>query len=244
MIDIIGHRGASEDAPENTLAAIEEAWKQQADGVEIDVRMSSDGRLVCIHDNNLFRTTGKNGLIENTSLKEIKKLDAGSWRGKEWTNSMIPSLEEVLEKIPEGKQIFIEIKCGIEIINELIKSIKTSKIDLAMVSIISFNKDVLERIKRAIPRITANFLISFDNNRPFDVNLLTSQIEKAGLDGCGVQAHPCLTKHLVDSLKDINKKVHVWTVDQPEQAKLYYKLGLSSITTNTPGKIKSILQTS
>ena len=110
MIDIIGHRGASEDAPENTLAAIEEAWKQQADGVEIDVRMSSDSRLVCVHDNNLFRTTGKNCLIENTSLEEIKKLDAGSWRGKEWTNSMIPSLEEVLEKIPAGKKIFIEVK--------------------------------------------------------------------------------------------------------------------------------------
>ena len=59
MIDIIGHRGASEDAPENTLAAIEEAWKQQADGVEVDVRITSDGNLVCIHDNNFLRTTGK-----------------------------------------------------------------------------------------------------------------------------------------------------------------------------------------
>jgi len=244
MIDIIGHRGASEDVPENTLESIEEAWKQNADGVEVDVRMTSDNRLVCIHDSCLLRTTGINGFIEDSCLKDIKKLDAGSWRGKEWSNIFIPSLAEVLDSIPEGKKIFIEVKCGVEAKDVLIDTIKKSNISEDMISIISFDKEILGEIKKSLPKTTVNYLVSFDEPIPVNIDLLAEEIKKYGLDGCGAQAHPSLTKNFIDYFKSINKKVHVWTVDQPEQAKRYSELGLSSITTNKPGQIKKWLQAS
>tara|TARA_B110000014_G_scaffold257906_2_gene243203 strand:+ start:10412 stop:11146 length:735 start_codon:yes stop_codon:yes gene_type:complete len=241
MIDIIGHRGASEDAPENTLAAIEEAWKQQADGVEVDVRITSDGNLVCIHDNNFLRTTGKDNLIDELSLEEIKKLDAGSWRGKEWTNSAVPTLLEVLNSMPENKKIFIEVKSGIEVKESLINTIQESKISEKMVYIISFNREILSQVKKDLPGIKTNFLISFDQSNILDIDSLNSAILKSNIDGIGAQAHPQLTESFINSITAINKKVHVWTVDQPEQAKLYSRLGLSSITTNRPGEIKTLL---
>ena len=244
MIDIIGHRGASEDAPENTLEAIKEAWKQQADGVEVDVRMTADGNLVCLHDSNLLRTTGTDKLIEESNMAEISKLDAGSWRGKEWSDSFIPSLAEVLENIPPNKKIFIEIKCGIEGKEPLINTIRNSKICEEMVSIISFNKEILVEVKKTLNKIKANYLIAFDQHTTVDIEKLTEELKETEIDGCGAQAHPRLTENFVNSLTSIDKKVHVWTVDQPEQAKRYAELGLSSITTNKPGQIKNWLRAS
>ena len=96
MIKVIGHRGASENAPENTLSSISEAWSQSADGVEVDVRLTKDLKLVCIHDKNTLRTSGKDALVKNTTLEDLRKMDFGAWRGKEWINEPIPVLEEVL----------------------------------------------------------------------------------------------------------------------------------------------------
>ena len=100
MIKIIGHRGASENAPENTLSSISEAWSQLADGVEIDTRLTKDSALVCIHDKNTQRTAGQNAIVNETSLEELRKMDFGAWRGKEWMNEPIPLLSEVIELIP------------------------------------------------------------------------------------------------------------------------------------------------
>ena len=101
MIKVIGHRGASENAPENTLSSISEAWSQSADGVEVDVRLTKDLKLVCIHDKNTLRTSGKDALVKNTTLEDLRKMDFGAWRGKEWINEPIPVLEEVIELIPK-----------------------------------------------------------------------------------------------------------------------------------------------
>ncbi|SVB31168.1 uncharacterized protein METZ01_LOCUS184022, partial [marine metagenome] len=84
-MEIIGHRGASETAPENTLSSISEAWSQAADGVEVDIRLTKDKIFVCMHDTNTLRTSGENALVSETNFEKLKKLDVGSWRGKEWT---------------------------------------------------------------------------------------------------------------------------------------------------------------
>ena len=114
MVKIIGHRGASDDAPENTISSIKEAFVQGADGVEVDIRLTKDKKVVCIHDKNTIRTTGLSLEVKNTNYGELKNLDAGGWKGTAWKDELIPSLEEVLKEVPLDKEIFIEVKTGLE----------------------------------------------------------------------------------------------------------------------------------
>ena len=101
---IIAHRGASADAPENTLAAFRLAWQQGADGIEGDFRLTSDGRIVCFHDDDTARVAGISLIVEETPLTKLRTLDVGAWKGKPWQGERIASLEEVLAEVPAGKQ--------------------------------------------------------------------------------------------------------------------------------------------
>src|ERR1700679_707344 len=89
-VEIIGHRGASHDAPENTLASFRLAFTQQADAAETDVYLSKDGEIVVIHDANTRRVSGHSGKVVDQTLAELKKLDIGSWKGEQWSGERIP----------------------------------------------------------------------------------------------------------------------------------------------------------
>ena len=122
---IIAHRGASGEAPENTMVAFKLAWELGADGIEGDFHLTRDGHIVAIHDKDTNKVTkGKNKLIvKKTSLKELQSLDVGSWKNETYSKARIPTLEDVIDSLPEGKKFFIEIKCGTEIMKPLIKVI-------------------------------------------------------------------------------------------------------------------------
>lgn len=242
MVKIIGHRGASDDAPENTISSIKEAFVQGADGVEVDVRLTKDERVVCIHDKNTVRTTGLSLEVKNTNYRELKNLDAGSWKGAAWKDELIPSLEEVLKEVPLNKEIFIEIKTSLEIIDPLISLVLSSKITKKNITMISFNAEVIKEIKLRLPEVTCNLLTAFDPS--YNEKDLPQLLKKIDADGVGVQNHAKLTKDFIDKIKNINKDVHVWTVNEGEKAKKYSLLGLSSITTNKPRYIKYFLSAS
>lgn len=93
---IIGHRGASRDAPENTLASFRLAWSHRADGIEADFRLAADGTIVCMHDATTGRTTGENLEIAAATAEELRCLDAGTWKGSAWSGAVVPTLDEVL----------------------------------------------------------------------------------------------------------------------------------------------------
>ncbi|MDC0028154.1 glycerophosphodiester phosphodiesterase family protein [Gammaproteobacteria bacterium] len=242
MVKIIGHRGASDDAPENTISSIKEAFMQGADGVEVDVRLTKDERVVCIHDKNTIRTTGLSLEVKNTNYGELKNLDAGSWKGAAWKDELIPSLEEVLKEVPINKEIFIEIKTSLEIIDPLISLVLSSKIMQKNITMISFNAEVIKEIKLRLPEVTCNLLTAFDPS--YNEKDLPQLLKKIDADGVGVQNHAKLTKDFIEKIKNINKDVHVWTVNEGEKAKKYSLLGLSSITTNKPRHIKYFLSAS
>src|SRR6266446_92874 len=100
---IIAHRGASHDAPENTLAAVNLAWQQGADAVEIDVHLSSDGEIVVIHDDNTRKTAGLRKKVSAQTLAELKALDVGRWKHSKWAGESIATFAEVLENVPADK---------------------------------------------------------------------------------------------------------------------------------------------
>ncbi|CAM4420285.1 glycerophosphodiester phosphodiesterase [Paenibacillus alkaliterrae] len=107
---IIAHRGASGYAPENTMAAFELAERLGADFIELDVRMSKDGELVVIHDKSVDRTTNKTGFVHDYTLRELQKMDAGSYFHADYAEETIVSLEEVMDRFYGRIGLLIEIK--------------------------------------------------------------------------------------------------------------------------------------
>ena len=241
MVEVIGHRGASSEAPENTLAANRLAFQRSADGIEVDVRLTKDRKLVCMHDKNTLRTTGQELVIKESTLKELKSLDVGLWKGKQWKGETIPTLEEVLEEIPEDKKIFIEIKTGTESIDPLIEDIQKSKVESNCITVISFHQEVVKQVKRSRESLNVNLLIAFSGPKEILNEEVLQRLTEFKLDGVGAENHSRLSHTFVAPILEANKKVHVWTVDDIEQAKTYKELGLSSITTNVPQLIRSAL---
>lgn len=108
-IEIIAHRGASALCPENTMAAFEHGLQLGATGIETDVQMSSDGRLVLIHDETLNRTAGASGWVKDTTYEQLRTLDAGSWFHADFAQERIPSLEELFDLV-QGKRILLNLE--------------------------------------------------------------------------------------------------------------------------------------
>ncbi len=107
---ICAHRGANETHPENTLTAFREAVRLGAQMVEFDVRITKDKKLIIIHDKSVDRTTDGKGLINELTLAEIKKLDAGSWKSQKFKGEKVPTLKEALAVFPKNIWLNIHLK--------------------------------------------------------------------------------------------------------------------------------------
>ena len=124
--EIIAHRGASYLAPENTLASTLLAWKLKADAVEVDVYLSKDNRIVVIHDRTTKRTSGVNLNVAQTTAEELRQLDVGRFKNKKYAGEKIPFLEEIIATVPPKKKLYVEVKCGPEIVPLLKQVIEQS----------------------------------------------------------------------------------------------------------------------
>ncbi|HEV8456737.1 MAG TPA: glycerophosphodiester phosphodiesterase family protein, partial [Methylomirabilota bacterium] len=109
---VIAHRGASADAPEHTIAAFELALDQGADGIEMDVHLSKDEHPIVIHDFTLERTSDGAGPVRERTVRELKRLDGGGWRGRPFRGQRIQTLQEVLERFRDRTRFWIDLKGG------------------------------------------------------------------------------------------------------------------------------------
>jgi glycerophosphoryl diester phosphodiesterase len=241
----VAHRGASFDAPENTLAAINLAWRQRADAVEIDVHPSKDGKLVVIHDHNTRRTAGVNRKISSQTLAELRALDAGRWKGMEWLDEKIPTLEEVLASVPPGRRLFIEIKSRTNIAPALAKVLARSTCRPAQIILIGFSLTGMTSLKRKFPQMEICWLTilrrHWRTRRWPDTGKLLQKLKAAGLDGLDLKANKAITSSLVKKIHDAGLKLYVWTVDTPAEAKRMAQAGVDGITTNRPGWLRAQL---
>ncbi|MBF0443935.1 MAG: glycerophosphodiester phosphodiesterase [Oligoflexales bacterium] len=167
---IIGHRGASEDAPENTLESLKLAWEQGAYGAECDIIRTRDGKLVLMHDDSTKRTAlgGVDLIVEKTDWHELKDLDVGSWKSEKWKGVKIPLLLDVLRAIPEGKHLYIEIKSGDtnlgsdpRVIDELENLMKAEKVAPEKITFICFDHKFINSLKNRLPGYSAYYLTTF-----------------------------------------------------------------------------------
>ena len=123
---IVAHRGASHDAPENTLAAFRLGFEQGADAIEGDFRVTRDGVIIAMHDADFRRTTGDPRRVEDVDFEDVQQLDAGSWgrwAGGAFAGERVPRLEEVLAIVPEARVLFIEVKGTRTMVPALIETI-------------------------------------------------------------------------------------------------------------------------
>jgi len=244
-VEIIGHRGASFDAPENTLASVHLAWAQGADAVEIDVHLSLDGRLAAIHDANTRRTTRANRRVARQTLAQLRALDAGRWKAPRWAGEKIPTLEEVLGTIPPGRRLFIEIKSRADAAPELANVLSRSHCPPSRLVLISFSLPLLKSLKRSFPGIEICWISelkrSWRTRRRPNAAMLIHKIKTAGLDGLDLKARKSLTPGFVKTIHEAGLKLYVWTVDSPVFAKMLVRAGVDGLTTNRPGWLREQL---
>ncbi len=239
---LIAHRGAAEDAPENTLAAFKLAWQQGADGIEGDFHFTRDGKIVCIHDADTQRTAGRAGKVAEATFAELRRLDVGSWKGEPWRGARIPTLGEILATVPAGTRVCIEIKCGPEILPTLKAALAGSGLLSGQAIVMSFDARVIAEAKRLLPQRKALWLTDFKADpetgvRPTATEILQT-LEKTGADGVGCRAHPVVDQAFMRTLRTAQKEVHLWTVDDVPTAKRYLQLGADSLTSNRAGWLK------
>jgi glycerophosphoryl diester phosphodiesterase len=246
---IIGHRGASFDAPENTLASFKLAFEQNADGIEGDFYLTKDGRIVCIHDKRTKRTAGGVDLdVTSSTLEELRRLDFGAWKNPKYAGERIPTLEEVLAVVPAGKLLCIEIKCGPEILPALEETLSKSRVSGGQIRIISFNADVIAAAKQRLPRIKAHWISDYKQDKKTNQWSPTRETILKTLKGCradGYNSQANFTffdKGLVDRLKSMGLETQAWTVDKPADAKRLKEMGVFAITTNRPRDVRAALK--
>lgn len=236
QVEFVAHRGASYLAPENTIAAAKLGWELGAEGVEIDVYLTPNQRVVAIHDKTTKRTTGVDLVVSETKSKKLRKLDAGTWKDEKFAGEKIPFVEEILKIIPEGRYLVIEIKTGPEIMPALEKAIRKSG-KVKQVKFIAFNWKTILSSKKLFPDNDCYWLTS-------SAKALDSKIKacaSAGLEGIDVNAK-LVTADMMNKAKELGLDVWCWTVDNPEEAKRVADLGVSAITTNRPGWLREQLQ--
>lgn len=245
MPAVIAHRGGADDAPENTVAAFKLAWQQGVDGIEGDFHLTADGKIVCIHDADTKRTAGQASKVAEATLAELRRLDVGSWKGEPWRGARIPTLDEVLATVPEGKRVFIEIKCGPQILPALKQALARSGLQPGQTIVMSFDARVITEAKRLLPQLKALWLTDFKPGliarATPSVKEILQTLEKTGADGVGCRAHRIVDQAFMQTLRTARKEVHLWTVDDVALAKRYLQLGVDSLTSNRAGWLKQQL---
>ncbi len=259
VIQVVAHRGASEDAPEHTLAAYTKAIEDGADALECDVRLTADGHLVCVHDRRINRTSNGRGAVSALELADLAALDFGSWKtGEAWKGrdeepdwehrpedreaTSVLTLERLLELVADaGRRVELAIETkhptrwAGQVEERLLTLLKRFGLDApasageSQVRVMSFSARSLARVRAAAPVLPTVYLTQFVSPRLRD-GRLPPGVGIAGPSLRIVRGHP----GYVERLKRAGHQVHVWTVNEPEDVDLCVGLGVDAIITNRP----------
>jgi glycerophosphoryl diester phosphodiesterase len=259
VIQVVAHRGASEDAPEHTLAAYTKAIEDGADALECDVRLTADGHLVCVHDRRINRTSNGRGAVSALELADLAALDFGSWKTGEaykgrdedpdWEHrpedreaTSVLTLERLLGLVADaGRRVELAIETkhptrwAGQVEERLLALLKRFGLDApaiaeeSQVRVMSFSARSLHRVRAASPTLPTVYLTQFVSPRLRDGRLPLG-VRIAGPSLRLVRNHPVY----VERLKRAGHQVHVWTVNEPEDVDLCVGLGVDAIITNRP----------
>lgn len=247
-MEIIAHRGASHEAPENTPGAFKLAWEQGADAAECDVHLSRDGQVMVIHDATTGRTTGRRGVVAGRTAAGLARLDAGSWKARRWRGECIPTLAQVLDTVPAGKRLFIEIKSGPETVAPLVPVVRHSPLGTRGAVIIGFDLRVMALAKRTMPRVPVYWGLESipagvgRRGWPLTTKEIIRLARAARLDGVDVDSRGPIDGRFVRELRGAGLEVFVWTVNSARVARRLARAGVAGITTDRPGWLRKALR--
>jgi glycerophosphoryl diester phosphodiesterase len=245
---IVAHRGASHDAPENTLAAFRLAFEQGADGAEGDFHLTADGQIACIHDATTKRTGDRDLEVAKSTMEQLRQIDVGSWKSPKYKGERIVTLDEVLAVIPPGKLFYVEIKSGPEILPALEAALAKSPVKAEQLRIISFKAPVIAGAKKRMPHIKAHWISGYKEDKgtgaltPTNETVLKT-LKSTSADGYNAQGKlEMLTPEFVAQLKGMGLETAAWTIDDPAVARALVKNGIWGLTTNRPGYLREQLK--
>jgi glycerophosphoryl diester phosphodiesterase len=237
----IAHRGASVDAPENTIAAFKKALTIGVDAIELDVRLTLDGEVVVIHDAALDRTTDLSGFVSQLTLEEIQQADAGSHLSKDYRDQKVPTLQQVLEVIPRNVKILLEVKC-------LEAALPSARVVLDMgrksqVVFISFIGEVLTELGLYDAGLQIGFLV----DEPFGARLdpvrnardMLAKGRSLGTSMLGVH-WKIASPEFIREVHRQGGRVWVWTVDDADEMVKLIEASIDGIASNYPDKLRAL----
>ncbi|HSN91288.1 MAG TPA: glycerophosphodiester phosphodiesterase family protein [Anaeromyxobacteraceae bacterium] len=236
---VLGHRGASADAPENTLAAFRLALAQGADGVELDVWRCATGEIVVCHDEDARRVAGSALRVADAPLQALRALDVGAWRGERFRGERLPLLDEALDALP-GAVVNVEMKSrgGDPRLAGALAALLERRGDGGRVVVSSFDWRLLRAFRRAAPGVAVGLLL--ERSTAWRLRLA---VEIARLRPEAVHPHRRLvTGARARAWGRRGLAVNVWTVDAPEEAERLCALGAAGIVTNAPGRIREAVR--
>lgn len=262
-VQVVAHRGMgqgfiqSDAPPENTLPAFMEGWKI-ARSCELDVHLTKDGQVIVIHDDTTNRTTNASWIVRDRFANELRSLDAGRWKAQKWAGTRLPLLEDVLDAMPAGCELFIELKDGPQVVPPAAELVRQSG-KASQVVLISFDIDTIAAAKQELPENDCLLIVVFEadyNNGRWNVlydegpgfrtvtkmlviDDLIALVKQYDLNG--IDTSFAVPPALLARLHDEKLRSVVWTVDEPSIALDMVQLGVNTITTDKPGPIRDAL---
>jgi glycerophosphoryl diester phosphodiesterase len=211
----------------------------------VDIHLSRDGHLVVFHDGTTRRLAGVKAAVSAQTLKELKRLDVGRWKGPEWVGERIPTLGEVLATVPQGKRLFVEIKCGKACVPILVDDIKKSGKDTEQIVVVGSDLDTLICLKKLTPKLEVCWVPLFPHTVlggwRAKARQLIHSVVTAGLDGLDLGSKAPVDASFVAQVHKANLKLYIWTVDSVVHAKKLAAAGVDGITTTRPGWLRTRL---
>ncbi len=214
------------------MAAFHLAWKQGADAVETDLRLTADGQLVAIHDAHGGRTLGDRRFIRDLSLAELRTLDAGRWKRSRWAGERVPALAEILAALPPGRQLVLELKE--DAVDALARDLSRAPQD--RITLIAFDAGIIARARQRLPQCRALWLFGdYGAIPPRDRgSYLARQVRELRVDGVDLRFERRLTPELLHPLQADGRTIYAYTPNDAAGVRRSAELGLHGIATDKP----------
>lgn len=259
-LQLVGHRGASAHAPENTLASVMLAYEEGAFAAECDIQITKDNKLVLMHDDSVLRTSGVDKKVSELTYREIMNLDVGSWKGDKWAGIKVPLLADVVYQIPEDHLLFIEIKGGdnntgassatLLALLDLLEKLPQHRTEKLV--FISFDHDVLGRFKFFRPDLLSIPLLTHklypgswpQVNNLADLGDYIAMAKREHFLGVFLEYGEYLSSSMIDYIKSQGLMVAVWNYPEHDTVDIAQKMSLYNVdfyNTNDVDHIKTAL---
>jgi glycerophosphoryl diester phosphodiesterase len=256
-IELVAHRGASDEEPEHSLAAYLRAVEQGADAIECDVRLTADGTLVCVHDRRIDRTSSGRGTVSAMTLEQLTRYDY-SGADRTWidyedpepdeTRTSVLTLNTLLATVLDMSttvRFAVETKHPVRYGRYVEEAVAETLRHFGLIRsnggeprarVMSFSRNAVQRIHELLPGTPTVYLMD-DVPRRYRDGSLPEGVTVAGPSIDIVRAHP----RYVDKVHDHGGQVHVWTVDEPEDVELCVSCGVDAVITNRPATVARLL---